>query len=101
MRKALAPLLFDDEELDADRKERDPVAPAVPSVSAQKKKKTHRTAEGLPVQRFRSLIADLGTLCRNRCRFGEGPDAQILHRTTEPTPLQARALTLLGLYPVP
>jgi len=100
MRKALAPLLFDDEELDADRKERDPVAPAVPSLSARKKKTTHRTPEGLPVQPFRSLMADLGTLCRNRCRFGEGPDAQILYRTTDPTPLQARAAELLGLYPV-
>ena len=38
MRKALAPLLFDDEELDENRKTRDPVKPAKPSVSAKKKK---------------------------------------------------------------
>jgi transposase len=35
MRKALAPLLFDDEQLDENRKTRDPVKPAKPSVSAK------------------------------------------------------------------
>jgi len=38
MCKALAPLLFDEQELDKDRQLRDPVAPAGPSVSAEKKK---------------------------------------------------------------
>jgi transposase len=38
MRKALAALLFDDEQLDEERKTRDPVAPAKPSAQAQKKK---------------------------------------------------------------
>ncbi len=38
MRKALAPLLFDDEELDEQRKKRDRVAPARQSASAKRKK---------------------------------------------------------------
>ena len=38
MRQALAPLLFDDEELSQNRKERDAVKPAVSSKSAKKKK---------------------------------------------------------------
>jgi transposase len=38
MRKALAPLLFDDEELDENRKKRDPVKPAKPSDSAKRKR---------------------------------------------------------------
>ena len=38
MRRALAPLLFDDEELRQDRPRRDPVAPAESSASAQAKK---------------------------------------------------------------
>jgi len=39
MRKALAPLLFEDEELDEQRKNRDPIKPTKPSDSAKVKKK--------------------------------------------------------------
>ena len=38
MRQALAPLLFDDEQLRRDRATRDPVAPAQASASAQRKR---------------------------------------------------------------
>ncbi len=47
LRKALAPLLFDDGELDAERKTRDPVAPAEPSASAKRKKALRSTPDGL------------------------------------------------------
>ena len=94
MRKALAPILFDDETLTATRKTRHPVKPAEASVSAQKKKATKHTPEGLPVQSFSTLMAALGTRCRNRCRVGERIS---FTRLTEPTPLQAKALELLGL----
>ena len=94
MRKALAPILFDDETLTATRKTRHPVKPAETSVSAQKKKATKHTPEGLPVQSFSTLMAALGTRCRNRCRVGERIS---FTRLTEPTPLQAKALELLGL----
>ena len=94
MRKALAPILFDDETLTATKKTRHPVKPAEASVSAQKKKATKHTPEGLPVQSFSTLMAALGTRCRNRCRVGERIS---FTRLTEPTPLQAKALELLGL----
>jgi len=94
MRKALAPILFDDETLTATRKTRHPVKPAETSVSAQKKKATKHTPEGLPVQSLSTLMAALGTRCRNRCRVGERIS---FTRLTEPTPLQAKALELLGL----
>ena len=94
MRKALAPILFDDGTLTATRKTRHPVKPAETSVSAQKKKATKHTPEGLPVQSFSTLMAALGTRCRNRCRVGERIS---FTRLTEPTPLQAKALELLGL----
>ena len=67
--KALAPLLFGDEELDGNRKTRDPVKPAKPSVSVERKKARRLTADGLVVQSFDTLLEELGTRCRNRCRI--------------------------------
>ncbi|OGP93318.1 MAG: hypothetical protein A2157_14390 [Deltaproteobacteria bacterium RBG_16_47_11] len=69
MRKTLAPLLFDDEELDENRKTRDPVKPVKPSASAKQKKVQKLTLEGLVVQSFDTLLEELGTRCRNRCRI--------------------------------
>lgn len=97
LRKAWAPLLFDDEELKQNRKVRDPVKPAAPSLSAKKKKATRLTPEGLPVQSFATLLAQLSTCCRNRCRITSDLKAPSFIRLTEPTPLQTRALKLLGL----
>jgi transposase len=97
MRKALAPLLFDDEELGEDRKRRDPVKPATPSPSAKRKKRTKLTPDGLPIQSFASLLAHLGTRCRNQCRITSDPKAPSFSQVTELTPLQARAFQLLGL----
>jgi len=100
MREALAPLLFDDEERDKNRKTRDPVSPARPSQSARRKKATHLTPEGLPVHSFQTLLKDLATRCRNTCRVKSDPSGPRFQMVTEPTPLQAKALQLLGLYPV-
>jgi len=100
MRKAWAPLLFDDEELDENRSKRDPVAPARPSQSAKKKKTTRRTADGLPVHSFDTLLADLGTRCRNRCRTKTAKTTFTFDQVSDPSPLQARALELLGVCPV-
>lgn len=99
LRQALKELLFDDEELAADRRRRDPVAPAQPSASAVAKKQTRRTRGELPVHSFGSLLAELGTLCRLRCRFGSEKEAPSLTRLTTPTPLQQRAFDLLGVFP--
>jgi len=100
MRKALKPLLFDDEELDGDRILRDPVAPATPSASSRRKKRVRRTAEGFQVHSFRSLLGHLATRCRNFCRMKSEPAGAGFHRITQPTPLQEAALRMLGLFPV-
>ncbi len=97
MREALTPLLFDDEELPLSRTTRDPVKPAESSSSAKKKKTTKLTPDGLPVQSFRTLLAALGTRCKNRCRMVLDSMAPAFTLLTDPTPLQARALALLGL----
>ena len=100
LRRAWAPLLFADEELEGERATRDPLRPAEPSASARRKKSLRRTADGLPVHSFRSLLNDLSTLSRNTCRFGEHPDTPNLFVLTDPTPLQSKALQLLHAYPV-
>ena len=100
MRRVLAPLLFDDEQLDQDRKTRDPVAPAKPSASAKKKKSLRVSTDGLPIHSFETLLAELATRCRNRCRIKSDPKSPTVSYLTEPTPLQQRAFELLELLPV-
>ena len=107
LRRAWAPLLFDDETLAQDRRRRDPVRPAEASASAQCKKHVRQTAEGLEVQSFPTLLANLGTRCRNTCSVrgladGQaiGPGESTFDCLTEPTALQAKALALVDMLPV-
>jgi transposase len=100
LRQAWAELLFDDEALPLERHLRDPVAPAKPSKAAQQKKSKRLTGEGLPIHSFSTLMGELGTLCRHRCRLTADPDTPVIQQDTEPTPLQARALELIRLFPV-
>jgi transposase len=95
LRRAWESLLFEDEELAVDRRRRDPVAPARVSESARLKKKTHVTPSGLPVQSFRTLLAHLGTRCRNTCVVTADPDRTAFRQVTEADELQAEALRLI------
>lgn len=99
MRKALAPLLFDDEQLDENRKVRDAVTPAVPSDSAKRKKSIRMTADGLPVQSFRTLLSNLSSHTRNRCRFRNSQleGQSIVFQHTELTPLQKKVFEMLNI----
>jgi transposase len=97
LRQAWEPLLFEDEELAVDRQRRDPVRPARPSLSARLKKKTHATPEGLPVHSFRTLLAHLGTRCRNTCVVTGDPKETTFRQVTEADALQAEALRLLKM----
>jgi len=101
MRGALAPMLYEDDEKEAVLAERSsPVAKAPRSDKARAKEATHRTADGLPVHSFQSLIADLGTLCLNTLVTATSPDYQITI-ATRPTPIQAKAFELLGVPALP
>ena len=99
MRKALAPLLYDDQEVDQNSKTRDAVAPATPSKSAKEKKSNRKTEDRDVVQSFDTLMANLGSRTRNRCSFnaaktdGKGT----VHQLTELTPLQKKAYELLNI----
>lgn len=97
LRRAWEPLLFEDEELAEDRRRRDPVRPARASESARQKKETHATPEGLPVHSFRSLLAHLGTRCRNTCVVTGDPKGTTFRQVTEANAVQAEALRLLKM----
>jgi transposase len=97
LRQAWEPLLFEDEELTVDRQRRDPVAPAQASKSALQKKKTRTTPDDLPVQSFRTLMAHLGTRCRNTCIVSADPNHTPFHQVTEADALQAEALKLIKM----
>ncbi len=96
MKQALAPMLFeDDDRAAAEALRNSVVAPAKRSMSAMRKIRTGKTSEGLPVHSFRSLIADLGTLTKNRVHIRNTGAIFDLYAT--PTPSQKQAFKLLGL----
>ena len=97
MRKALASVLFQDEELETNRWSRDAVAKAQPSETVQRKKQNRQTTDGWPVHNFQSLIEELATRCKNTCRAGQGKQAIRFTTFTEPTNFQRHVLGLLGL----
>jgi|TARA_B100001971_G_C18225660_1_gene560222 hypothetical protein len=94
MQQALTPLLFVDE---APPARPDPVAPAPRSQEALAKDRSRRTVEGFPVHSFRTLLATLATLVKNRVIPNGGDQRAAFDLLTQPTPLQKRAFQLLGL----
>jgi len=99
LRRVWAPLLFEDEELPQERRRRDPVLPASSSASAQAKKLTHQTADGLPVQSFATLLSDLASRARVTYSLKTDPSGPTFQQVPPPTPLQAKAYELLNLLP--
>ncbi len=92
LERAWAPLLFKDEDKSvAD----DVVAPARRSASALAKARTQRLADDTPVHSFRSLLGELATLTKNKVRLPNS--SATFEKLANPTPLQTRALQLLGL----
>jgi transposase len=96
MKQALAPILFQDHDKPAARDKRtDPVAPAQRSDTALAKAARKRTIDDQPVHSFTSLLTDLGTICANHIQPAD--DLPAFTMITTPTPLQHRALQLLGV----
>jgi transposase len=104
LRRAWAPLLFEDEERRQERKHRDPVLPAQPSASALRKKRSHATADGLPVYSFESLLRELAS--RARVTYALKPQKEeekanlTFQQVPELTPAQARAYELVRMFSV-
>ena len=85
MRQRLAPILFDDEAPQSARQLRPSgVAPA------------QHTVEGQPVHSFQTWLRDMATICKNRIQPNL-PGSPAFDKITRPTPLQQRALDLLGV----
>jgi transposase len=107
LRRAWAPLLFEDEERWEERKRRDPVLSAQPSASAERKKLSHETADDLPVYSFEDLLRALASRARVTYVFKEKTEQKTADKTPvtfrqvpDPTPVQARAYELLRTFPV-
>lgn len=100
LRQVWAPLLFEDEQLAQQRPHRDPILPAHSSESAQAKKFTHHTADGLPVHSFHTLLADLASRARVTYSLKADHSGSTFQQVPPPTPLQAKAHELLNLLPV-
>jgi transposase len=99
LRRAWAPLLFEDEERWEERKRRDPILPAKPSASAQRKKQSHQTTDGLPLHSFDGLLSALASRARVtyalKSEKAEEKSNLTFRQVPEPTPLQARAYELI------
>ncbi len=89
LRAALAELTFTDQHIPAPA---DPVAPAQRSAQARAKDGAKHNRDGLPVYRYRELLAHLATLDRQTITFA----GQKIEKLTTPTPVQHRAFELLG-----
>lgn len=94
MERAWAPLLFRDEQKPWPE---DPVVPAQRSPAATDKAQTQRLPDGSAVHSFATVLEQLATLTKNRLRL-RNTDASF-DKLATPTPLQTRALQLLGLTP--
>ena len=94
LKQCLAPLLFEDEEIDDGSLN---VIKASRSESVQSKERKKRNQENFPVHSFRTLLEDLGTICLNtvECTIREG--SYRFSKITRPTQLQQKALDLLGV----
>ena len=95
LRQACAPLLFQEEELEAWQAGRDPVAAAETSKQLQAKKRRGRTEEGLDLHNFTKLPRALAKRFRHPCRLRGGADVPTVQRLPESSAAQKRARELV------
>jgi hypothetical protein len=99
MRGLLAPMLYDDADKQAAADERESVvAKARRSAEALAKETTGRTADGLRVHSFHSLLADLATLTRSTVSTALNQNYTFTV-DTRPTPIHNKAFQILGVNP--
>jgi len=97
LRATLAPLTYTDTQ---PPEHANPVAPAQRSTTAARKASRHHDDHGQPVRSFRTLLAHLGTLTRNRIHITDTNNGTAFDQLAEPTPTQRRAFELLNT-PIP
>jgi len=97
MEHRLAPSLFADEELAAQKAKRpNPVKPTQRSQTARRKAETKHSADGLAVHSFQTLLNDLASICRVSCRPAV-KGAKTFEKLTIPNEVQQKALDLLDV----
>ena len=97
IRQLWAPLLFDDDDkAQAAAARASVVAPAQRSTKAKLKARTKLTSDGLKVHSFQTLLADLATLVKNKIQPAD-KNIAAFDMLTLPTPIQQRAMDLLGI----
>jgi len=99
MRRALAPMLFEDHgKPKAGRLRRSVVAPAQRSPKALRKLRTKKTDDGSPVHSFHTLLEDLASVVKSYIK-PKGLTLDPFVKITSPTTLQQKAFDLLGVSP--
>ena len=100
MRRALAPILFEDHDKPAaERLRLSVVAPARRSLKAQRKARTKKTDDGSPVHSFHTLLEDLASVVKSHIK-PKGLEVDPFVKITTPTALQQKAFDLLGVSPL-
>jgi transposase len=97
MRRALAPILFQDHELPEHRMKRDPVLPAKISEAAKIKKAKRQTEDGFKLHSFSTLLSELACRVKNTFRIVSDPSKPAFCQITTPNSLQTKAMELLNL----
>jgi hypothetical protein len=98
MRKALAPLLFDEEKVVEDGQSLiDKVTDSKGSKKSRAKRGSKKTDKKCPIHSFQTLMDDLATIAKNRIESTCTQGHLSFEKITEPTPLQQKALDLLSI----
>ena len=97
LRRALAPLLFEDEHLPQARAQRNPVVKAEISEQARQKKASRTSSDGFDLHSFETLFSELATRTLNICRLQSDQTSPTISQLTQATPFQQRVWQLLGL----
>jgi transposase len=97
IRQRLVPILFDDHQrAEAEQTRESIVAPAPRSDAAHHKDHQKRTEDDHPVESFQTLLANLGTISKNRIRIS-GREEGEFYMLTQPTQFQQHVLKLLNV----
>ena len=97
LRRQLAPMLFQDDDPQAARAQRQtPVQKATRSPGAIRKALTLQTETGHPAHSLRTLLEDLATLTWNEASMPDQPEA-VFPLLTQPTPLQEEVFQRLDI----
>jgi transposase len=98
MREALAPILFEEEDIEEIKSsDKSGLLTYQPSAKTKKKARCKRNIENFPVHSFSTLLKDLGTITQNKIQINLKRESVSFEKITQPTALQQKALDLLGV----